>query len=119
MDEPGHQEQRSSARFSVVSLDIFNVESNVLFGQVVNISYGGLLIMRNSPVMENTDHNLRIPFGADKEEKSYYDIRVKVVWWAKNEISGMYSIGVKFLDTAANHYETIQRLIEEHGSALV
>ena len=108
-------ERRTNKRFSVVNLSLFNRETDVEIGQVINLSEGGLFVVSSMGMGKGQDLELRIPFDNEGQEINF-DVNATVAWCTRESIKDeIYNIGMEFSAHSKEQYGFLKQMIRLYG----
>lgn len=109
-------ERRTTKRFSVVNLSLFNRETDEEIGQVINLSEGGLLVVASAEMPRGQELGLRIPFDNDGQEINL-DVDAKVAWCTRENLKDeFYNIGMEFAAHSKEQYSFLKQMILLYGA---
>ncbi len=105
------EDQRKRTRVSIPDHPrIFDMHSNTVVGQLVNLSIEGLMMMSPSPVKPGTLIQMRIPLQCGVEVIDVL-IGVESLWCDDTDASGICWTGFHIIDISAEHRKIIGTLV--------
>jgi len=108
-------ERRTTKRFAVVNLNLFNRETDDEIGQVINLSEGGLFVVGSNEMEKGEELGLRIPFDHDGQEINF-DVNAKVAWCTRENLKDeVYNIGMEFAAHSKEQYDFLMQMIRLYG----
>jgi Tfp pilus assembly protein PilZ len=108
-------ERRTTKRFSVVNLNLFNRETDEEIGQVINLSEGGLFVTATIEMQRGQEIGLRIPFTHEDQEINL-DIDARVAWCTRENLKDeIFNIGMEFAANSKEQYEFVKQMIRLYG----
>ncbi len=82
------------------------------FGQLVNISEEGMMILISEPVAENTVFQLSLGFCNKDGDVEPIEIGVECLWCNQSTTDGQFWAGFYVIDISEQDQEKIRRLLE-------
>lgn len=116
-ESDNYQEKRKEKRIIVVELDVVREDTGENLGKIINLSQGGMLIMRAAPLAVDSVLTIKTKLDQDLDNEIDLITQVRVAWVRQNDISNFYSIGFEFIDTSPEQLELIDKIIGVFGSA--
>ena len=105
-------ERRKTQRAIVVDLNLFSQEPQEFLGKVINLSEGGLLVVTDKQLDENSFFNVRILF----DQGIKFDFSIRIVWSEPStQDKTKYDTGVEFIENPNLQAHFIQQLIKVYG----
>lgn len=85
--------------------------SSSRFGQLVNISEEGMMVLTSEPVAENTIFQLSLGFCDDNGEAAPIDIGVECLWCHQGNNENQYWAGFYIIDISDRDQQRIRELL--------
>ena len=82
------------------------------FGQLVNISEEGLMILTSEPVAENSVFQLSLGFCNKAGDSDPVEIGVECLWCNQSNNEGKFWAGFYIIDISEQNQERIRRLVD-------
>ncbi|MBW8010321.1 MAG: PilZ domain-containing protein [Chloroflexi bacterium] len=111
-----NNDKRRDKRFIVLELEVYRQDTGDRFGKIINLSQSGMLIMRETPLLNESLISITIPLNKDIDNQIEFDADVKIVWARQNEISGFHSFGLEFVNQNPEQRDFINKMIDVFGS---
>jgi hypothetical protein len=109
-------ERRKSKRFQVVDLEVHDAETDERIGKVVNLSEGGLLMIADIEMDQDSIVRFRIPFSKTINGEINFEFNARVVWSYPNALqASKYSTGLEFSENPDLQTIFIQQMIKVYG----
>ena len=104
-------EKRRDKRYLVQNLVVFMRDSDERLGNVINLSLGGMLISHDDAIAVESVLEIRLPLGHGIDGHSDFIADVQIMWLRQNDISGLFGLGLQFLDNTEEQRAMIQEII--------
>jgi c-di-GMP-binding flagellar brake protein YcgR len=101
--------ERNALKIYLKTLDI---KTNQIFGYVVDITKGGIMLTREQGVEMDDDFKLRMVLPAEIDGKKELSFSAKSRWSKKDSESEFYNIGMQFINLSPSDLQTIENLIQ-------
>jgi c-di-GMP-binding flagellar brake protein YcgR len=115
-DSETNNDKRRDKRFIILELEVYRQDTGERLGKMINLSRGGMLVMRQAPMEVNFSLGLKIPLNKEVDGQIEFDVEAKVAWYRQNEISDLYSIGFEFVNLTPEQSELLENMIVVFGS---
>lgn len=112
-ENPRGRDERKDNRYLVRDLAAIFRESNKMLGPVLNLSLNGMLIYHEKPLEVNSIFNISLRHTLNAY--SDYEGKAQVKWCRQNDISGLYGIGLEFLDNSEEQRIQIQKVVNTYA----
>lgn len=110
MDKHTASEKRNTRRIKVRDLRVRAKDTGELMGNLINLSFGGMLINSTTPYEAKTNYNLRIPLEGKIGGRDFLDIEAECVW-CNNDVNPLvYSVGLIFPSATDDNIAVIQQI---------
>ncbi|MDH3943537.1 MAG: PilZ domain-containing protein [Anaerolineae bacterium] len=106
-------ENRQDERFIVQDLAVFDGALKKFVGKAIDLSLSGMLISLEKALAVGSVINISL--GHMLNNYSDLDVETQVVWFRQNDISGLFSIGLKFLNNTEEQRSQIQKVINTYA----
>jgi hypothetical protein len=107
MSESSNDSRRARRRRVETRVDVVDVMTGELVGQVANVSENGLLMLARAPMREDCLFQLRFSLPSREEGYIPVDVGVHLLWSREALASGQSWVGARFLSITD---ESLQRL---------
>lgn len=104
-------ENRKDKRYLVRNLEVFSIDSDETFGDVMNLSLSGMLVKHDDAIAVGSVLKIKIALGHLSNGLSDFNADVQVKWFRQNEISGFFGSGLEFLKNTKEQRTQIQGMI--------
>lgn len=111
-----NNDKRSKKRVIILELEVYRQSTGERFGKMINLSEGGMLVMREAPMKNEAVFSITIPLNREIGGQIEFKSDVKVAWYRQNEISGFHSIGCEFINLTPEQNELVKKMIDVFGS---
>ena len=115
-DSETNNDKRRDKRFIILELEVYRGDTGERLGKMINLSRGGMLVMRQAPMDVNASLGLKIPLNKAIDGHIEFDAESKVAWYRQNEISNLYSIGFEFVNLTSEQSELLENMLDVFGS---
>jgi len=110
--ENAPHEMRKQVRVDVSGVvRVTSRQDNSEFGQLVNISEEGLMILTTEPITENAIFQLTLEFTDDAGHIDPVEIGVESLWCHKGNNDDQFWAGFYIIDISEQDQERIRRLV--------
>jgi c-di-GMP-binding flagellar brake protein YcgR len=89
---------------------IFDQETGSLFGELADITTGGIMLVSDKPVEKNAVHRLRVELPEQMRHRRIH-FSAECVRCRKDDYSGLFESGFRFVDIAPEDIEIIRATI--------
>ena len=96
-------------------LVIYNRNTNEIFGHLIDISLGGIMILCDTPIEKNKIYQLRMNFSLILNSNKNIDFDAENVRIWDNFGMELYFSGFKFVKIDSEDLDIINQLIEKYG----
>ena len=113
-------DQRSrklSRRHLIVYLRVYDRDSDILLGHLVDITSGGLMLMSEEEIPVDRVCRLRIDVGEGHGWRGYLDLDARSIWSRRDVNPSYVDTGFEFLDPSERALAAIESLILDLGFA--
>lgn len=107
MTDAAQESRRARRRRLETRVDVVDVMTGELVGQVANVSESGLLMLARTPMREDCLFQLRFSLPSREEGYIPVDVGVHLLWSRDATTSGQSWVGARFLSIPD---ESLQRL---------
>ena len=105
-------ELRSKVRIDVPDVvSVADRQANRDFGQLINISEEGLMILTSEPIAENTIFQLSLTVPGKEGGSEMIEIGVECLWCNESNNEGQFWAGFYIIDISEQDQERILRLV--------
>jgi len=92
-------------------LKVFDVDNNVLLGNLVDITVRGMMLISEEPVPSNNTYNLKIILPRKIQDKDSIQVEAKSLW-SKNDINPvLYDSGFQFSKLTNEKKQIVEDLL--------
>ena len=97
------------------NLEVTDTKTEEVMGDLADISVGGIQLICNAPIEENTIHQLRIDLEGKVGELTSILINAQVIRCQETKIGSLYSAGLKILKVDPDSMKSLTYLMDEYG----
>ena len=105
--------KKSERKCLKVYLKVVNVETDQLFGYMVDITDKGLMLTSEQPVATKASFRLRVDLSSQIEGRNEFDLSAQSMWSEKDDESGFYNTGFLFIDISPEDLKIIDQMIDK------
>ncbi len=109
-------EQRKSERQRLIYfLQVFNQDTEMFLGNLVNISPDGMLLFGEQPIEPGKRYKLRMNVQFLGQERTTLEVEAESRWCKNTTHPELYDAGFKLLNVPEEQHRLIDQLIKEFG----
>ena len=105
------EKRRAKRRNIIYYLRVFERNTDLLVGQLVDITTSGMRLVSEKPVDPDTFYQLRMVLPEEIDQKKEITFDVKSMWCKRDVNPDFYTIGFEFEDVSTDDIKIIKNLI--------
>jgi len=105
-------ERRRLKRF-IIELPVFNADRGDYLGHTENMHVEGMLLISKKHLPLHTEHTFRLEYMLKNHDLVCLDIPTRVQWYERDEESGKFTTGVKFMNLEPKQVNLLNSLIDD------
>lgn len=90
---------------------VVDVETDQLFGYMVDITPEGLMLTSEEPVETKANFTLRVDLPSEIEGSDHLNVSVQSIWSEKDDESGFFNTGFQFIDISLEDLKIVDQVI--------
>lgn len=90
---------------------VFEAGSDAEFGKIIDITTGGFMIVRATPLVEGSSHRLRIIWSNENSREESFECSVNICWCKPDVNPELFALGCKIQDATPAVVQNIARMI--------
>ena len=94
---------------------ITDMISGEAFGELVNVTVAGLMVITNKEIPTHSIHQLSLRLPVDVAGSEFLEIGADCLWSRKTENFNRYWAGFQIIDASDTALAQIEELISHHG----
>jgi len=94
---------------------VFNKDSYLMIGRMINASTAGAMISCEEPVKENTNFMLKLTLPKAVDGKNDITVESKSIWCLEDDETGYYNTGFQLLNLSSTNQAIINQMIQNNG----
>lgn len=111
---PEDDNQRSVPRRHLIYyLRVFNVDSDTLMGNLVDISTRGIMVVSDQPVQVGKRYRLKMVLPETVEGRKDVEFEAESRWCQNDANSDFFDTGFELLDPQPGFLDAVDRLVED------
>lgn len=95
-------------------LDVFDVKSKKILGQVLDLTIEGFQMMRKQPIAQDSEFTVKIQLPEIISGHTSLELSIKKVW--EMEEMNIYYSGFRIEKTSINQTEVLRAIINKYGN---
>jgi len=114
-DKLFEEQTRIKQRHLTYYLKVFDVETDLLLGHLVDITSEGMMMVREEPLEEGQVFQLRLELPQPILMKDTFTFSAECRWSRKDGNPDLYISGFQFFSIAQNEQSVIDHLLRRHA----
>ena len=116
MNPPNPQDRRKLKRRHIVFYSrVFDRNTGVLLGHLMDITVEGLMLITDSPLEAGEQYHLRMDLPEDAKAKPYLSFDATCLWNRPDINQAFYNAGFKVHNMTPEDTNLIETMIDEYG----
>ena len=108
------QERRRYERYSVTFyLSVYDQQTNVLLGQIIDISRGGMRLISQEPIPAGKHFHLVLDVSLESGKQQKVLLEARSIWSQEDDNPDLFATGFQFIDLSQEAVLCIQEIIAE------
>ncbi len=109
-------EKRKFERWPLNSfLNAYDVKNDTAIGYLADISYGGVMLVSEQPILTGEEISLKVEMPEDISEEADFEFSAKSIRCSKDSDFSYYDTGFRFDNLPEERIKLIEHLIEVYG----
>lgn len=101
--------------FLLYYLRVFDTQSHVQVGNLVDISSMGAMLITPTPVPIGVDFNLKLELSEEVADIPFIEISAQSLWCHADIDPTLFNSGFKFLDVSPENASIIRKIVDTFG----
>ena len=110
-----HEKRKLNRRHLIYYLRVFDRNTNILIGHLVDITAEGIMLISEDPIDTYTIFQLKMDLPQRMENKEQLHFDAKSLWHKKDVNPNFYNTGFQFLKVSRDHFVVIEQLLDDFG----
>ena len=110
-----HERRKLKRRHIVFYSRVFDRNSGVLLGHLMDITTEGLMLICDSPLETGKTYPIRMDLPEDTRDKPYLSFDATCLWNRPDVNPAFFNAGFKVLNMTHEDMDLIENMIDEYG----